>query len=189
MDGMLMAVTVFACLPLLALLGLGCLLYCRGKNQKHLAAAAAVLCGSLLLLLGGEVILGCFGLTWRNIPASLLWTAALVSGFLGLLLTLGCFLPMELPKWPRVLRWSSKLLALLCAGLVVYHALLFGFLLLVFSWGEKEQVVEYQGQTLLEVDAGFLDPIYDYYEYHGPLFRGNERLYSSQHTHIWGDTE
>ena len=53
----------------------------------------------------------------------------------------------------------------------------------------SRKVVEYQGQTLLEVDTGFLDPLYDYYEYHGPLFRGNERLYSSQYTHIWGDYE
>lgn len=189
MDGMLMAVTFIFCLPLLALLGLGCLLYGRGKDRRHLAIAAAVLCGSLLLFLGGEVILGCFGLTWRNLPASFLMTAALGSGFLGLLLTLGCFLPMELPKWPRVLRWSSKLLTLICAGLVVYHALLYGFLLLVFALRDQEQVVEYQGHTLVEVDTGFLDPQYDYYEYHGPFFQGNERLYSSQYNHIWGDTE
>lgn len=189
MDGMMMAVTLFLCLPLLAILGLWCLFYCRGKNRRHLTAAAAVLCGSLLILLGGEVILGGVGLTWRNLPAVVLWTAALVSGLLVLLLTLACFLPLDLPKWPRVARWSSKFLALICAGLVAYHAMLYGFILMVFAWGEKEQVVEYQGQTLLEVDTGFLDPLYDYYEYHGPLFRGNKRLYSSQYTHIWGDHE
>ena len=189
MDGILMAATFFVCLPLLALLGVGCLLYCRGKNRRHLAVAAAVLCGSLLLLLGGEVVLGCFELTWRNLPETLLWMTALVSGFLGLLFILGCFLPLELPKWPRLLRWSSKLLALVCAGLVVYHAVLFSFVLALFAQGEKEQVVEYQGQTLVEVDVGFLDPLYNYYAYHGPLLRGSERLYSSQYTHIWGDTE
>ena len=189
MDGMLMAVTLFLCLPLLAVLGLGCLFYCRGKDRRCLAVAAAVLCGSLLLLLGGEVMAGCFGVTWRSLPASVLWTAALVSGFLGLLFTLGCFLPLELPKWPRMVRWTSKLLALVCAGLVIYHAAIFGFLLLVFAWGDKEQVVEYQGQTLVEVDTGFLDPQYDYYAYHSPLFRGSERLYSSNYTHIWGDHE
>lgn len=189
MDGMLMAVTFFVCLPLLALLSLGCLLYGRGKDRKHLAIAAAVLCGSLFLFLGGEVILGCFDLTWRNLPAAVLMSTALGSGFVGLLLTLGCFLPMELPKWPRVLLWSSKLLSLVCAGLVVYHALLYGFLMLMFALRDEEKVIEHQGQVLVEVDTGFLDPIYDYYEYCGPLFRGNERLYSSQYTHIWGDYE
>lgn len=188
MDGMLMAGTLFLCLPLLALLGIGCLFYCRGKNRRHLALTAAVLCDSLLFLLGGEVLLGCFGLTWRNLPAAFLWTVALISGFLCVLLTLGCFLPLELHRWPAALRWGTKITALVCAVLVVYHAAIFGFLLLVFAWGEREQVVEYQGQTLVEVDAGFLDPLYDYYAYHGLLFRGSERLYSSS-THIWGDKD
>jgi len=189
MDGMLMAATLFVCLPLFALLGLGCLFYCRGKNRLHLALAAAVLCDSLLLLLGGKVLLGYFDLAWRSLPVAVLWTAALISGFFCVLLTLGCFLTLELPRWPSALRIVSKVLALVCAGLILYHAALFGFLLLVFGWGEKDQVVEYQEQTLVEVDTGFLDPQYDYYAYHSPLFRGRERLYSSSYTHIWGDND
>ena len=46
-------------------------------------------------------------------------------------------------------------------------------------YGNSERVVKYQGQTLLEVDKGFLDPWYSCYAYYGPLVRGMERIWES----------
>ena len=48
---------------------------------------------------------------------------------------------------------------------------------MMFAFGDTEKVVEYQGQTLVEVDDGFMDPHWSYYVYHGPLVRGRERVY------------
>lgn len=162
---------------LLALVGLGCLFFCRGRNRRYLAWTAGVFIAALVLFIGGEVLLGLCGLTWRNLPAGLLCMVILLSGVIGILLTLGCFLPLKMPEVAPVLRWAVKGAALLCAGLVIYCALFFGVLLVAFVYGGEERVIEYQGQTLVEVNDSFLDPIYNYYEYHGLLVRGSEPLY------------
>ena len=174
---------------LLAVIGLGCLLYCRGKNRRHLAWCAGIFISALALLFGGEVLLSLWGLTWRNLPGGVLCAIIMFSGAVGILLTLGCFLPLELPDVAPVLRWAVKGTALLSAGLVLFYALTFGTLLAVFGFGGSEQVVDYQGQALVEVEDGWLDTVYEYYEYHGPLVRGNHCLYTSPFTHIWGDSE
>ena len=54
-------------------------------------------------------------------------------------------------------------------------------------YGNSERVVKYQGQTLLEVDKGFLDPWYSCYAYCGPLVRGTERVQGGP-TPIDGDS-
>ena len=172
--------------PLLVLLGLGCLLWCRGKDHTHLVRTAVVFLGACGLLFGGEVIAGLFGLTWRNFPARFLCAVILISGILGIWFTLACFLPLELKDLAPVLRWTLKTGALFAAGLLIFCALRLGTLIVVFGFGSEDVVVSCQGQTLVEEESGWLDPIYDYYEYHSPLFRGRERLYSSSYERLDG---
>lgn len=172
---------------LLALVGLGCLILCRGTNRRHLAQTAWVFVPAFVLFIGGGFLLGQFGLAWRNLPSVLFCAALLISGALGILFTLGCFLPLKMPEVAPVLRWAVKGLTLLSAGLVLFCALFYGPLLAVFAFGGEERVLEYRGQTLVEVDNGFIDPIYDYYEYHGPLVRGTEPVYARQYTPLGGN--
>lgn len=177
-------------IPLLALAGLGCLLFGRGRSRRNLAWCAAVFAGTLVLLAGGGFVLKCLGLAWRNGPARLMLAALLVEGWAGIVLTLICLLPMERPGLPAPLWTALKGVTVLFAGLVIFFTLWLGPLL-IFMGSEGEQVVEIQGQSVLEVDDGFLDPHYSYYACHGPLVRGRERLWSGdgQTTHIWGDAD
>lgn len=172
---------------LLALVGLGCLIFCRGTGRRCLARTACVFVPAFVLFVGGGLLLGRFGLAWRNLSAGIFCAALLISGALGILFILGCFLPLEMPKVAPVLRWAVKGLALLSAGLVLCCALFYGPLFTVFAFDGEERVLEYKGQTLLEVDNGFIDPIYDYYEYHGPLVRGAEPAYVRQYTPLDGN--
>lgn len=171
---------------LLALVGAGCLIFCRGKDRRYLARTACVFVPILILFLGGKLLLGMFSLTWRNLPAGLCCAVLLVSGALGVLFTLGCFLPLEMPEVAPVLRWTAKGLTLLSAGLVLHCALVYGVILLAFGYSGGERVLEYRGQTLVEVDDSFLDPIYNYYEYRGPLVRGKEPVYKHQYSRLDG---
>lgn len=173
--------------PVLALAGLGCLTYCKGeRHHRHLVWTAAVFLGALALFFGGNIILGSFGLTWRNLPSAILCITLLISGWVGIVLTLACLLPMEWPDAAPVLRRAVKGAVLFFAAVVLFVTLWLGPLLLAFAFGDSEQVVEYNGRTLVERMEGFLSPDYGYYEYHGLLFRGTERIWSGP-THIWGD--
>lgn len=161
----------------LAVVGLGCLIYCKGKYRRYLARTAVVFLGALVLWGGGGVLLGFFHMTWRNAPAAAICGVLLVSGWVGIILTLVCFLPMELPSMPEAMRWAAKASVTFFAAVVLLVTLWAGPLGIAFAFDNKEQKIEYQGQTLLEVDDGFLDPHYSYYVYHGPLVRGKERVY------------
>jgi len=168
-----------AAAPLLALMGMACLFWYRGKERIHLAWTAAVFLGSGLLLALGEQFGRMVGLTLRNLPRGILLTAMLVSGVLGILFMMACLLPWELHDLAPVLRWMLKGTALIGSGLVLYCALTFGTLLLMFRFAGDEQVVHREGQTFVVVEEGFLDTVYDYYPYHSPLFRGRERVQRS----------
>ncbi len=182
----LAALTLPGC-GVLALAGLYCLFFCKGqKNYKHLTRTAAVFLGAAGLLIGGDTLLGCFGLAWRSAPSAVLFGVMLVSGWIGVVLTLGCFLPLEIPRLHRYLRRGLKVAVLFFGVLVLLVFLWVGPVLLIFAFGDDEQVVEYQGQTLLEVDDGFMDPHWSYYVYRGPLVRGSERLWNGP-TPIGGD--
>jgi len=174
--------------PVLAVAGLGCLFYCKGKCRRYLTWAAGVFLGALALMFGGEIALGCFRLTWRSLPMLVLCGTLLVSGWVGTAFTVACLMPMELPVLPAVPRRIVKGAVLFFAALVLLVTIWVGPFVLAFAFGNEERVVEYQGQTLVEVNDGFLDPHYSYYEYHGPLVRGAERVYDGP-THIWGDVD
>ena len=177
--------TLVGCIVLVPV-GIGCLIRCRGKNHRRLVWAAAVFLGALALLFGGEILLGFFGLTWRSRAMLILCGTLLASGWVGIGFTLACALPMEMPNLPEAMRWVAKATTVFFAAVVFLVTLCFGPLALVLIFDNEERVVEYQGQTLLEVDDGFMDLHYSCYEYHGPLVRGTERIYEGP-THIYGD--
>lgn len=170
----------------LAVAGLFCLLCGKGKYHRYLVWAAAAFLGASALYFGGIFLLGRFDLTWRNAPALILCAVLLISGWVGIALTLTCFLPMEIPGLPPILRRASKGLAVLSAAVVLLVTLWIGPMGIAFVYGDSEQVVEYRGQLLVERAEGFLSPDYSYYARCGPLFRGTERLWNSP-TRIWGD--
>lgn len=180
----LFSLTIYGA-PLMALVGLGCLVFCRGECRRYLAWSAGVCGGSLALLVGG--CMGPFEVAWRAVPSILLCIAFLASGALGVLFTLGCVMPAaERPRIPAPLWYGMKGAVLLLAGLILTVGLWMGGILILFVHNSDDRVVEYQGQKLVEVNDGFLDPHYCYYAYHGPLFRGREQVWEGP-THIWGD--
>lgn len=186
MFEIMLPLACFVAVPLLLVAGVTCLVCCRGTNWRHLVRVSKIFVGCLALLLGGEVLLGFFQLTWRNLPGGILAAGILVSGILWVLLVLGCLLPAEMREVAPVLRWGLKGTTLLCAALVVYTAVFFGGLVAAFAYGQDERVIEHQGQTLVEVEDGWLDTVYEYYEYHGPLVRGSRRLYDSMYEPLDG---
>lgn len=162
----------------MAIIGVCCLVLCRGEeNHKHLVRTTEVFLGALALLAGGNILLRQFGLTWRSGPEVVLFGVMLVSGWLGVLFTLACFLPLNRPGSNRFLRRGAKAAALFFGSLLLLVSLWMGPMMLIFACGDDERVMEYQDQLLLEVDDGFMDPHWSYYVYHGPLVRGRERVY------------
>ncbi len=147
------------------------------EHYRHLARTAAVFLGATGLLVGGGALLSCVGLAWRAAPSAVLFGVMLVSGWIGLLFTMDCLLPMEWPSMGVVLRRTIKGVLLFLAVLVLLLVLWLGPILMMFGYGDTERVVDYRGQTMLEVDDGFMDPHFSYYVYHGPLVRGTERIY------------
>ena len=177
-DSML-TVACLAAVPILALCTLLCLAVLPGEQRPWLLPSAAVFGGTFLLFVGGGKVLELFGLAWRNLPSAVMSLLLFFSGGAVLLFTMGALLPAPLPKIPAVLRWLLKTAATASAALVLFYALALGGLLITMSFGDKERVIEYEGQTWVEVDRSFLDPCYDHYAYHGPLVRGSERLHRS----------
>ena len=165
----------------LALTGLYCLFFCKGEtNYRHLTWTAAVFLGAAGLLIGGDALLGCFDLAWRSAPSAVLFGVMLVSGWIGVVFILGCFLPLEIPQFHRYLRRGLKAAVLFFGVLVLLVSLWVGPIMFMFVYGDTERVLEYQGQTLLEVDDGFMDPHWSYYVHHGPLVRGKETVWNGQ---------
>lgn len=176
---------LYVAMPLTAFFILACLVVCQGTNRRHLAWAAGIALAALVLLVGGNRVLDLFGLAWRNRPAGGLCILLFLSGLLAILLMLGCLLPAELRDLAPVLRWLLKGLALSCAGLTVCFTLFYGGFFAALAYGGGEQVVEFEGQTLVEVEDHWLDTVYEYYDYRGPILRGAEMRYSSVEGHIW----
>lgn len=172
--------------PLLALAGVGCLALYRGPHRRKLVWTAAVFLTALTLFFGGNILLGFFRLTWRNLPAGVLCLVLLLSGWTGIVLTLMCILPQKWKEVAPVLRVGVKAAVSFFAGLVLLVSLWFGPMLLAFAYGSRDQVVDYQGQRLVERMEGFLAPDCNYYVYHGPLLRGTERVYA---VHIGGGSD
>lgn len=149
----------------------------RDKRLLRMGLVSAVPVG---LLAGGNLLLKPFDLAWRNLPgglmaaAGILCLAAVLIGTAVRVLT--C--PMEgrsLAAWA-----TARITVLAGAAVFLYYVLILAPWAACFTYAGQERMITYKGQTLLEVDNSFLDPMYDYYAYRGPVFRGAELLYSSQ---------
>ncbi|RHR09051.1 hypothetical protein DWX58_09075 [Pseudoflavonifractor sp. AF19-9AC] len=149
----------------------------RDKRLLCLGLVSAVPVG---LLAGGNLLLKPFDLAWRNLPGGLMAAAgilclvAVVIGAAARVVT--C--PME--RRSLGARAAVRITVLAGAAIFLYYFLVLAPWAACFTYAGQERMITYKGQTLLEVDNSFLDPMYDYYTYHGPVFRGAELLYSSQ---------
>ena len=153
------------------------LIVSRDKTLLRMGLMSAVPVG---LLAGGNLLMKPFDLAWRNLPAGLM----AIASFIGIVAVLfgTAWRTLTRPMEGRSLGAQAVTRITVLAGTAVF---LFYFLILApwaacFTYAGQERMITYKGQTLLEVDNSFLDPMYDYYTYHGPVFRGAELLYSSQ---------
>lgn len=179
---------LLAGLPILPGVGVTCMFRCGERERRHMVWSAAVFLGALALWIGGNLLLGIFGLTWRGVSVGVLLGVVLVSGGVWITQALAFLLPnRDFPHLVLGFRWAAKGIVLLLAGAVLLIMLfLFAFACALIG-DDARSVVEYQGQTLVEVDEGFLDPWYSYYVYCGPLVRGTERVQGGP-TPIDGDS-
>lgn len=67
----------------------------------------------------------------------------------------------------------------LCALFIVLMLLMWGSLVIVFSYAPERELV-WQGRMVVEEDHSFLDPIYDYYDSHGLFVKEKEPFYTAQ---------
>ena len=137
----------------------------RGE-WKFLAWMLGLLAVDLILWLVGEPVLAAFGLAWRAWLVSFLQGAALVLAVVWTLL-------VGLSALCRDEAYSvvRKVILGVSICVVIGSAVTEGLFFWAFS-AVEERVVTYQDQMLVEEDRGFLDHLYVYYEYYGPLVRG-----------------
>ena len=163
---------VFLCIlaiPLLAAL----LLALKASGKKRILAWCifALLALPLAVGGGGGLLLSAYGLAWRScvkLPVGF----AYVAGILALLVWAGVFLCREVEWWRPVTRAVGRCFIFAATGLLV---LAVGWYGLLFSaiWAGSDWVTEYNGQTAV-AEQNWMD--WDYYEYHGPLVRGEKAL-------------
>lgn len=167
--------------PVLLGVGITCMLRCGERERRHMIWSAAVFWGTLALWIGGGVLLNLFGLAWRGVSVGILLGVVLISGGIWITQVLAFLLPnKDFPHLVLGFRWAAKGIVLLFAGAVLLLMLFLFMFACALAGDDARRVVEYQGQTLVEVSDGWLDPHYSYYEYHGPLVRGQERVYDQE---------
>lgn len=163
---------VFLCIlaiPLLAAL----LIALKTSGKKRILAWSIFALLALPLAVGGAggLLLSAYGLAWRScvkLPVGF----AYVAGILALLVWAGVFLWREVEWWRPVTRAVGRCFIFAATGLLV---LAVGWYGLLFSaiWAGSDRVTEYNGQTVV-AEQNWMD--WDYYEYHGPLVRGEKAL-------------
>lgn len=167
-------ITGLVALPVLLFAAMHCLTVCQGKRRSWLGGCMALTAAALVLLSGGGSLWKGLGMTWRNGPALTLCALALAGAVGTTVLTLTCLLPSRMPGMPAALRGAIKIGAVLCAGLALTIGLGYGAIVSGLVYGDREWVVEEQGQRMVKVSAW--DGVYDFYPYHGPLVRGTEPI-------------
>ena len=112
--------------------------------------------------------------TWREILANpglyIDLLALLFLVFMGL--TISC-----IHRWKR--HPALEAAVGLCALFIVLMLLMWGSLVIVFSYAPERELV-WQGRMVVEEDHSFLDPIYDYYDSHGLFVKEKEPFYTAQ---------
>lgn len=163
---------VFLCIlaiPLLAAL----LLALKTSGKKRILAWCIFALLALPLAVGGAggLLLSAYGLAWRScvkLPVGFTY----VAGVLALLVWALVFLWRQIENWRAVIREIGRMAILLGGGFLI---LVVGWYGLLFSaiWAGSDWVTEYNGQTAV-AEQNWMD--WDYYEYHGPLVRGEKAL-------------
>lgn len=160
-------------LALALLLDLAVLVRRPGKWRKRMGAFLCPLAVVLTLLVPGSYGLGRLGLAWRS--GVLLGLCLLLAACLaGLVAGAAWYLAGQL-EGREELRCGVVVAGIgLCAS-VFLTAAFYGTLFTAFAVGD-ERVVTWEGRQVVEADLSWLDPDYAYYDYHGPLVRGNTPL-------------
>lgn len=162
----------------MALLTILCLFDRRSQGRGPLRIWVILFLGALALLAPGSLTLNLFGLAWRS---RVVQTLVLLVGGAGLgvlVQTFRCFRTLLAGRSVPVRGAALAVTGIACA-LVVLLAAWLGLLLLIFSWSDR--VVTWEGQTVVEVDESFPDPLFRYFDYHGPIVRGSGQLGLSTH--------
>lgn len=166
MDELLMIGTAYIAFPIAllaaAVYGVNSI---RRKDRRYWVLSGIAL-GSFLLLWGGNKLLG---LAWRNRPALILCLTAIVS-------FLACIWYVAVRGWKQRV---PQAVLVLCAMVLSSVGLFWGLWGIFVTYGGGERILAHEGCLLVEVDRSFLDPMYDYYEYRGPIFRGSREIYST----------
>lgn len=139
---------------------------CEPKSRRALGWVLVLFLAVSLLQLTGEFTLAMFGLAWRSWLVSFLQGAALVLAVVWTLLV-GLSVLCRDEAYSVV----RKIILGVSICVVIGSAVTEGLFFWAFS-AVEERVVTSQDQMLVEEDRGFLDHLYVYYEYHGPLVRG-----------------
>lgn len=163
----------------MVLLTIWCLFDRRSQGRKWLVAWVVLFLTVLALLVPGSLALNLFGLAWRSRVACglVLLTAGAALGVL--FQTLCCFRRLLAGK--RALMQGAAMAAAGAAcGLVVLLMAWLGLIMLVFA-ANSDRAVTWKGQTVVEVNESFPDPLFRYYDYHGPIVRGGRQLEYSTH--------
>lgn len=152
--------------------GLAGVLFARGVPRRGLMVTLGLMLAGLLAWLGGGYILDGMGLAWRS------WvnTACMVGGVLLFLVFMGLTISC-LHRWKR--HPALEAAVGLCALFVVLLLLMWGSLLIVFSYAPEREFL-WQGRRVVEEDHSFLDPIYDYYDSHGLFIKEKEPFYTAR---------
>ncbi len=160
-------------LALALLLDLAVLVRRPGKWRKRMAAFLSPLALVLALLIPGSYGLGRLGLTWRS--GVLLGLCLLLAACLaGLVAGAAWYLAGRL-EGREGYRGGVMVTAFALGACVFLTAALYGTLFAGFTGGD-ERIVTWEGRQVVEADLSWLDPDYAYYDYHGPLVRGNTPL-------------
>lgn len=149
----------------------------RDKRLLCMGLVSAVPAG---LLAGGELLLKPFDLAWRNLPGGLMAAAGILCLVAVVIGTAARVLTRPMERRSLGAQAAVRITVLAGAAIFLYYVLIIAPWAACFAYAGQERMITYKGQTLLEVDNSFLDPMYDYYAYRGPVFRGAELLYSSQ---------
>lgn len=139
---------------------------CEPKSRRALGWVLVLFLAVSLLQLTGEFTLAMFGLAWRA------WVRSLFAGALGLLAFFGVFQTLDCYLEQRDTLQLAHQIVVGISGLVVIAYLVTVGLPSWFLAIHPERTVTWRDQTLVEEDRGFLDHLYVYYEYYGPLVRG-----------------
>ena len=172
-------VSAFLCCPVLFLIALDRACFGRDRWSRMLRWGLVLLALAALVLLGGEDVLKQQGLAWRNNPEALLTGLFLLIGTFCILFTAGAT-SQVLRRFRTAVRLPTQMAlwiaALLTAGLLLFWSAMG----IGFGCSGEERVVEYQGETLLEVRDSILGLRYEYYRYAGPLVRGKVQVHWSE---------